>query len=770
MKIQPTAKNMVCQPEIFDLKIARSKEKFTELINTNPGLEVLDEIHSQLEELIKLRSPKKKISAELLKKKVKSHIGSKPINEYGNWIYFPWLNKVVHVLAKDEFIEVRTNRNQYKITPEEETVLSTKKIGIIGLSVGKSIALTMAMERICGELIIADFDTIELSNLNRIKTGIHNFGLKKTIVVAREIAEIDPYLKVTCFHEGLTEENCHDFFTKNGKLDICIEVCDGLYSKIMARQKAKELGIAVVMNSSDRGTTDIERFDLNPDLPILHGLIDHLDLKSLKEAKTNEEKVPYLLPMLGVESSSERLKASMLEIQETITTWPQLASGVVFGGGICTDVCRRILLDQFTKSGRYFVDTEQQINNESISYLSKKNKTQENISQQPIASNINYSEIIEKLDINPSNTRRKACKLTNVELKELIKFGIMAPSGGNIQPWKWCIKDCSLLLLNDPNRSASILNYNNSASFVSFGAATENIVLKAHEMGYEVEIEKFPLGIHQDIIGVFNFYKHPSEKTENHLNDDLVSWIPKRTTNRNIEQYAPLNNDLVNYLKQTISTINGAELKLFTNPDKISELKRILATIDRLFMTQQKGHDHFNKEIRWTKEETALTRDGIDLNTLDITATERAGLIVSKNWNVTKHLKSWSLGSGFGKITKKAIAGSSALGIVTMSRKDPYHFYNGGRAVQKILLSATKKGIAFQPMSINTFLFNKLEDNNFEDIEDIKEALQNLRAEFLRATNIDALEKDVFFFRLAKTKKLAIKALRRDINDVIINS
>jgi len=179
MKIQPTAKNMVCQPEIFDLKIARSKEKFTELINTNPGLEVLDEIHSQLEELIKLRSPKKKISAELLKKKVKSHIGSKPINEYGNWIYFPWLNKVVHVLAKDEFIEVRTNRNQYKITPEEETVLSTKKIGIIGLSVGKSIALTMAMERICGELIIADFDTIELSNLNRIKTGIHNFGLKK---------------------------------------------------------------------------------------------------------------------------------------------------------------------------------------------------------------------------------------------------------------------------------------------------------------------------------------------------------------------------------------------------------------------------------------------------------------------------------------------------------------------------------------------------------------------------------------------------------------
>jgi hypothetical protein len=54
---------------------------------------------------------------------------------------------------------------------------------------------------------------------------------------------------------------------------------------------------------------------------------------------------------------------SMIEINKSITTWPQLASGVIFGGGICTDVCRRILLNEFTDSGRYFVDVEEQINN-----------------------------------------------------------------------------------------------------------------------------------------------------------------------------------------------------------------------------------------------------------------------------------------------------------------------------------------------------------------------------------------------------------------------
>lgn len=350
-------------PLFYQLNQKEDELKFQSLIENNPHIQVFDEIDSQLQELIKLRHPNLSLSKVELDEKISQHVGGIEKDNYGVWVFYPWLNKMVHLLAKDEFIEVRTNRNQYKITPKEEDVLATKKIGIIGLSVGKAIATTIAMERVCGELVLADFDLIELSNLNRIQTGVFNFNVKKTVVAAREIAEFDPFLKVTCFHDGLTEENIEAFFTQNGKLDICIEVCDGLTTKIFARQKAKELGVPVVMNSSDRGTTDIERFDLTPDLPILHGLIDHLDLNLAKEAKTNLEKVPFLLAMLGPETSSERLMESMPEIGETISTWPQLASGVIFGGGICTDVCRRILLNQFTKSGRYFVDIEEQINN-----------------------------------------------------------------------------------------------------------------------------------------------------------------------------------------------------------------------------------------------------------------------------------------------------------------------------------------------------------------------------------------------------------------------
>ena len=85
----------------------------------------------------------------------------------------------MHVLSENDFIKIRTNRNQLKITPQEQQLLQQKTIGIIGLSVGQSVALTMVMERMCGKIKLADFDELDLSNLNRLRSGLHNIGVKK---------------------------------------------------------------------------------------------------------------------------------------------------------------------------------------------------------------------------------------------------------------------------------------------------------------------------------------------------------------------------------------------------------------------------------------------------------------------------------------------------------------------------------------------------------------------------------------------------------------
>lgn len=347
----------VYKPEILSPRKQQDKQRI-EFFLRQPGVLVVDEIDRQLNELIKIDHPSILLGAEDLSGIRVRYLDGGSLEDFGNWVWYPWRNTLVHLLSEPDFIRLRTSRNQYKITPEEQHSLSQKKIGVIGLSVGQSVALSLAMERGFGELRIADFDTLDLSNLNRIRTGLFNLGLKKTYIVAREIAEIDPYLKITLYNDGINEQNMHDFFTLGGQLDILVEECDSLPIKISSRLKSKALRIPVLMDTSDRGMMDVERFDLEPERPILHGLLGAFGEEGELTGKLAERAKDMMMALLQFDQLSDRAKYSFSEIGKSITTWPQLASSVLMGGAACSHLCRMILLSQRVSSGRYYLDLE----------------------------------------------------------------------------------------------------------------------------------------------------------------------------------------------------------------------------------------------------------------------------------------------------------------------------------------------------------------------------------------------------------------------------
>lgn len=353
----------VYKPHLFSLENAATALAFREFIAANNAVIAIDYIGLMIAELIKTRNPGASFSEEMMRIKTTEFLGGKKMEDYGVWAYYPWLNRVVHVLAEEDFIELRTSRNQYKILPEEQKALRTKKIGIVGLSVGQSVAVTMALERCGGVFRLADFDVLELSNMNRIRSGVHEIGELKVVNTAREILEIDPFLDVEIFPQGLHRDNMEAFFQENGQLDLVIDECDSLDIKLLLREYARQWRIPVLMDTSDRGMLDVERFDEEPDRPILHGLVGDLNATALSKLST-EEKIPYILKMVGADTLSERMKISMKEIGKTIRTWPQLASNVVLGGGITGDVARRLLLNYGVKSGRYYTDLEEIIPDE----------------------------------------------------------------------------------------------------------------------------------------------------------------------------------------------------------------------------------------------------------------------------------------------------------------------------------------------------------------------------------------------------------------------
>jgi tRNA A37 threonylcarbamoyladenosine dehydratase len=748
------------KPIFFRLAFEKDRLALEKLLSDNDRIFIFNEIQGQLKELIKLLHPTRKLNDADYDYLIDNHLNGLPMEEYGVWVYYPWSNRLVHILDEHEFIEVRTNRNQYKITPEERDKLSKQKIGVIGLSVGQSISLTLALERSFGELRIADFDVLELSNLNRIRSGLSNLNLQKTVCVAREILEIDPFLNVTLFSDGITEDNIDDFFLKNGKLDLVIDECDGLDIKILCRYKAKELKIPVFMESSDRGTIDIERFDLEPDRTILHGLIDHLDHKKLKYLKTNEEKIPYILPMLGTDTISKRMKASMVEIEQTITTWPQLASSVVFGGGIGADICRRIILDQFHDSGRYIVDMEELVGNK----IKINPTTERSFPSFPEITGEDMENTYNELSIE---IRSANFLLSEGTLFELINAANLAPSVGNNQPWKWFYKEGSLLLFHDKSITISFGDYDEVGSNVTMGACIENLILKAHHLGLNVTKNIFPLPEKPLLVAVFSFSEIlPAQKQPT---DYLVNYIEKRCTNRNNGKRISVDKSDIDSLKNIAQSIPGAVLHIIESDADLEAIKNVIAACDRLrFMHPEGHHDFFTKEIRWTKEDCEKTRDGLDIAAFDLTPSEVAGFKMASDPDVIKYLTIWEGGKAFEKMTRKAVDSAAAIAFLTMPTYNNVNYLLGGQCVQRIWLEATKRNLSIQPMLAPLFLFTRLIHGNGENIPaKMSDELKELRKKFLTIFPIKENMGEIFLFKISLSSELQVRSLRKPVESVL---
>ncbi|KHJ39315.1 putative NAD(P)H nitroreductase acg [Pedobacter glucosidilyticus] len=753
----------IYQPLILRIYQKEDQETFNQLFEQQQVLFVHDEILSQLQEFVKSKNPSIRLTEDVSTKLIEEEIGELTLEQYGVWVYYPWSKKLVHLLDEEAFIEVRTNRNQYKITRAERDLLSQKRIGIIGLSVGQSIALTLAMERGCGELRLADFDSLELSNLNRIRSGVSNLGLSKVVIAAREILEIDPFLKVICFKEGLTENNLDDFFLKDGKIDLLVDECDGLDMKIIARHQAKALQIPVLMDTSDRGMLDVERFDLEPNRELLHGTLKGINPQNIKEL-SNEEKIPLILQMLGAENISLRGKASMVEVQQTINTWPQLASSVTLGGAVAADVSRRILLNQFHASGRYYIDLEELIANPKDG------------SPEHVAERINPHQPLSKQDLinlakQVSISRSSSFIVPDDDtLKALVHAASAAPSTGNDQPWKWLFKDGFLYLFHEENRSYSFGDFQKTASFISLGAAFENLYLKALSYNLEAKISLFPLSGNEQLVAAIHFENSVSD-TNSSLKE-LASYIFKRCTNRNPSVKQILPQEKLDELKNISNTIPNIHFQYFTNDDEIKKLGRMIGICDRIRLLNKEGHyDFVHREMRWTSQDAEQTQNGIDVKTLGLSNSQLAALSMIKDVGVIQTLKTLKGGKAFDTLALKTVASASALCLISVPKYKLESFFLGGQAMERFWLAATQLHLAIHPLISPLYLFSRINHGQGEglDKESIEE-LQLLRKEFEALTGLNHNHAEVFLAKISVAEEPELKSHRLPLEKVLFIS
>ncbi|PRC45086.1 hypothetical protein C6A85_96930, partial [Mycobacterium sp. ITM-2017-0098] len=336
------------------------------------------------------------------------------------------------------------------------------RIGVVGLSVGHAVAHTLAMQGLCGELRLADFDDLELSNLNRVPATVFDIGHNKALIAARRIAEIDPYLAVRVFDSGVTRDTIDEFLDG---LDIVVEECDSLDVKALVRESARARRLPVVMASSDRGLIDVERFDLEPQRPIFHGLLGDVDAASLA-GLDSREKIPHVLRIVDGGNLSARGAASLVEVGQTLSTWPQLAGDVLVGAAAVAEAVRRIGLGEPLSTGRTRLDTAAAL--EGLT----------DPAEQPPA------------PVWGPPTPQDPAPVQDA-IHAVALAASRAPSGGNVQPWHiaWAT-DTVTIGLAPEYRSMIDIGLRGSAVAVGAAAFNARVAAAAHHVLGEVEFRE----------------------------------------------------------------------------------------------------------------------------------------------------------------------------------------------------------------------------------------------------------------------------------------
>ena len=676
-------------------------------LHADPLVEFIDQSDNQLAELRGLLPVP---AAELL---------SEPVR----WAYYPWRRAVVAVLGPRAFRAVRLDRNRNVVTADEQSRLGTLRIGVAGLSAGHVIAHALAAQGLCGELRLADFDELELTNLNRVPATVFDIGLNKAQSAARRIAELDPYLPVTVMETGLTLETIDDFLDG---LNIVVEECDSLDMKAIVRERARARGIPVLMATSDRGLVDVERFDLEPERPIMHGLLGDIDPASLSRM-TSAAKVPLLLRFLQAQHLSPRGAASLLEIDRTLSTWPQVSGDVAAGAPLIAEAVRRIGLGEHLPSGRTRIDISGALDDLHEPELPEEHVAESDPHPEPVLPGV------------PGVIATAAMR---------------APSASNAQPWRMEAGPGGIAIRLAPEHT-SILDVEYRASAVALGSALFNAKVAAaaqHQLG--------PVTFTEDPDSTGSVPLQATLQLRDGADPHLAGLHEAtlaRETNRRIGIAQPIPDETAQRLRVVVER-EGAGLHLLTARADLDGLATILAASDRARYLTPDLHEEMIAELRWPGDPFPDT--GIDILSLEMAPGDLAVVDILRRPDVMANLARWNAGSALGEDTRRRVAASSAMAVVSVTGDSLSDYARGGCAVEAAWITAQQLGLAVSPIS-PIFLYAR----GVKDLAEVSQAfadeLEELQARFEQLAGIVTGDVPVLMLRLAVCEPASVRS-RRD--------
>ena len=131
--------------------------------------------------------------------------------------------KVTEMPEMPAFTAASTKQAWHKgLSPEQSSLLQAAKVAIFGLGgLGSNVAMWLARLGV-GQLLLYDFDRVELSNLNRQYYFVEDVGEYKAVALLKHLRAVNPYGDYQSRVVRLTEDNLAEL------VDTAPIICEAL--------------------------------------------------------------------------------------------------------------------------------------------------------------------------------------------------------------------------------------------------------------------------------------------------------------------------------------------------------------------------------------------------------------------------------------------------------------------------------------------------------------------------------------------------------------
>ena len=189
----------------------------------------------------------------------------------------------------------------------QETLKNTKMliVGLGGLGCAASQYLAVAG---VGHLTLLDFDTVDLSNLQRqVLHDDSRLGMPKVESAKLSLQRLNPHIEVNAIHQLLNEQQLHDLV---GKFDVVLDCTDNITTRNQLDLACAAHKIPLISGAAIRMEGQVSVFTYEDNTPTYHTLSRLFGDNSLSCVEAG-----VLAPIVGLVGSIQALEAIKVRLK-----------------------------------------------------------------------------------------------------------------------------------------------------------------------------------------------------------------------------------------------------------------------------------------------------------------------------------------------------------------------------------------------------------------------------------------------------------------------